>query len=66
LPQDHACHLVYRHGMDVTADGRSLAIASTTGALWASADAGESWVAVSRDLPPVAALRFVPAAAKAP
>ena len=62
LPQEHACHLVYRHGLDVAADGDTLAMASTTGALWTSADAGESWVAVSRDLPPVAAVRFVPAA----
>ena len=61
LPQEHACHLVYRHGLDVTADGQTLAMASTTGALWTSADAGENWVAVSRDLPPVAALRFAPA-----
>ena len=62
LPQEHACHLVYRHGLDVAADGGTLAMASTTGALWTSADAGESWSAVSRDLPPVAAVRFVPAA----
>lgn len=62
LPQDHACHLVYRHGLDVTGDGRTLAMASTTGALWTSADAGESWLAVSRDLPPVAVVHFAPAA----
>ncbi len=60
LPQDHACHLVYRHALDVSADGQTLAMASTTGALWVSGDAGVAWHAVSRDLPPVAALRFVP------
>ena len=59
LPQDHACHLVYRHALDVGGDGRTLAMASTTGGLWVSGDAGETWQAVSRDLPPVAALRFV-------
>ncbi|MBL8338967.1 MAG: exo-alpha-sialidase [Rhodoferax sp.] len=60
LPQDHACHLVYRHGLAVAADGRTLAMASTTGALWQSTDAGEHWEAISRDLPPVAVVRFAP------
>lgn len=60
LPQDHACHLVYRHALDVSADGRTLAMASTTGSLWTSDDAGEHWQVVSQDLPPVAAVRFVP------
>jgi hypothetical protein len=59
LPQSHAYHLMYRHALDVTADGRTLAMASTTGGLWLSADAGESWSCLSRDLPPVAALKFV-------
>lgn len=58
LPQQDAFHLVYRHGLDVAADGRTLAMASTTGGLWSSADAGEQWHCISRDLPPVAALRF--------
>lgn len=58
LPQTHAYHLVYRHGLDVSADGRTLAMASTTGGLWVSADAGEHWLRVSSDLPPVAMLRF--------
>ncbi len=58
LPQDHACHLVYRHSLEVTADGQTLAMASTTGGLWLSGDAGEQWQCVSRDLPPIAAIRF--------
>ena len=58
LPQTHAYHLVYRHGLDVGADGQTLAMASTTGGLWVSADAGEHWHRVSIDLPPVAMLRF--------
>ncbi len=58
LPQDHACHLVYRHALEVAPDGQTLAMASTTGALWVSSDAGERWHSVSRDLPPVAAVRF--------
>ena len=58
LPQHDAFHLVYRHGLAVAADGRTLAMASTTGVLWASGDAGESWQALARDLAPVAAVRF--------
>jgi hypothetical protein len=58
LPQGHAYHLVYRHGLDVSGDGRTLALASTTGGLWLSADGGRAWQALSRDLPPVAVVRF--------
>lgn len=58
LPQAHAYHLVYRHGLDVAADGRTLALGSTTGGLWVSTDAGEHWQALSRDLPPVAVVTF--------
>ena len=59
LPQDHACHLVYRHALVLSGDAQTLAMASTTGALWVSGNAGERWHTVSRDLPPVAALCFV-------
>jgi hypothetical protein len=31
---------------------------STTGGLWLSEDEGRSWSCVSRDLPPIAVLRF--------
>lgn len=58
LPQRHAYHLVYRHGLDVAGDGASLAMGSTTGALWLSRDAGDSWSAFSRDLPPILCVRF--------
>ena len=58
LPQQQCYDLVYRHGLDVGADGRSLLIGSTTGNLWASADAGERWQAVSANLPPIHAVRF--------
>ena len=58
LPQQNAYHLIYRHGMDVSEDGEALAIGSTTGALFVSEDGAESWTAVSRDLPPIYALRF--------
>lgn len=58
LPQQDAYHLVYRHALAASADGAALAIGSTTGGLWASEDAGDTWHCVSRDLPPIAALRW--------
>ncbi len=58
LPQRDAYHLVYRHGLACAADGRTLALGSTTGGLWISEDAGARWQNVSRDLPPIAAVRF--------
>jgi photosystem II stability/assembly factor-like uncharacterized protein len=61
LPQRDAYHLVYRHALDVAADGQTLAMASTTGGLWVSTDAGQAWQGLSHDLPPVAALRFAAA-----
>ena len=58
LPQRDCYDLVYRHGLDVAADGRTLLLGSTTGNLWASDDGGERWQAVSTHLPPIAAVRF--------
>ena len=52
-------HLVCRHGLVVGNDGQTLAMASTTSGLWVSANAGEGWHDVLRDLPPVAAPEFV-------
>ena len=59
LPPRPAYHLVYRHCLEVATDRVSLAMASTTGGLWVSGDAGEQWHCISRDLPPVAALAWV-------
>jgi len=59
LPPHDAYHLVYRHALAVSADGSALAIGSTTGGLWISEDEGQHWHCVSRDLPPVAQVRFV-------
>ena len=61
LPQENAYDLIYRHGLDVTADGKTLAMGSTTGSLWLSGDAGESWRALAEHLPPVFAVRFADA-----
>ena len=58
LPQSHAYHLVYRHALDVSTDGQTLAMASTSGGLWVSVDGGDGWQCVSRDLPPVAVVRL--------
>jgi hypothetical protein len=58
LPQQHAYDLIYRHGLAVADDGRHLLMGSTTGGLWASADAGDGWESVSQHLPPIFAVRF--------
>ncbi len=58
LPQQHCYDLVYRHGLEVAADGLHLLAGSTTGGLWASRDGGERWQTVSHTLPPIYALRF--------
>lgn len=58
LPQRHAYDLVYRHALDVDDSGDRLAFGSTTGSLWVSEDAGDSWETISTHLPPVYAVRF--------
>jgi photosystem II stability/assembly factor-like uncharacterized protein len=58
LPQEHAYHLVYRHGLDVSGDGQILAMGTTTGSVWISEDAGDVWTRLSADLPPVYCVRF--------
>ena len=59
LPPHDAYHLIYRHGLAVSNDGGTLAMGSTTGGLWVSEDDGALWHCVSRDLPPIAQVRFV-------
>jgi hypothetical protein len=58
LPQEHAYDLIYRHGLAVGEDGKTLLMASTSGGLWASADGGDAWQAVATRLPPAVAVRF--------
>lgn len=58
LPQAPAYDLVYRHGLTIDSTGTRLAMASTTGGLWASNDAGETWKEVSAHLPPVYHVSF--------
>lgn len=59
LPQRNAYDMVYRHGLDIAADGTHLAAGSTTGSLWVSADSGDSWQTVGVSLPPIYAVRFI-------
>jgi hypothetical protein len=58
LPARDAYHLVYRHALACADDGETLAMGSTTGGLWVSSDGGAGWECLSRDLPPIAAVRF--------
>jgi len=58
LPQEHAYDLVFRHALDVDESGDRLAFGSTTGSLWFSEDAGDSWTTASSNLPPIYEGRF--------
>jgi hypothetical protein len=58
LPQQHCYDLVYRHGLAVDADGKTLAMGSTSGGLWTSDNGGDSWRTVSTTLPPIYAVAF--------
>jgi photosystem II stability/assembly factor-like uncharacterized protein len=58
LPQRHAYDLVYRHALAVDETGERLAFGSTSGGVWISEDAGNSWSALDARLPPVAAVAF--------
>jgi len=58
LPQSDAYDLIYRHALAVSPGGDSLAMGSTTGALWISEDAGDGWSLVSAHLPPIAQVCF--------
>jgi photosystem II stability/assembly factor-like uncharacterized protein len=66
LPQAHCYDLVYRHGLAVADDGRTLLMASTTGHAWLSEDGGQVWKTVAAYLPPVYAVRFVPGGVQSP
>jgi photosystem II stability/assembly factor-like uncharacterized protein len=61
LPQRHAYDLVWRHALAVDETGELLAFGSTSGGLWISEDAGDSWTMPEARLPPIAAVRFAPA-----
>ncbi|MFQ5654013.1 MAG: WD40/YVTN/BNR-like repeat-containing protein [Planctomycetota bacterium] len=58
LPQRHAYDIVFRHALDVSADGRRLAFGTSTGSVYVSEDRGESWMAVGEHLPQVYSVAF--------
>lgn len=58
LPQRQCYDLVYRHGLALAGDGCTLLMGSTTGGVWVSSDAGDSWQAIPASLPPVYAVCF--------
>lgn len=60
LPREHCYDLVFRHALAIDATGDRLAFGSTTGSLWVSEDAGDSWTAAATHLPPVYCLAFAP------
>lgn len=59
LPQQQCYDLIYRHGLAVADDGKTLLMASTTGSLWVSENGGEQWQEISSNLPPIYAVRFL-------
>jgi photosystem II stability/assembly factor-like uncharacterized protein len=58
LPQEHCYDIFYRHALEVDESGKRLAMGSTTGHLFTSSDAGESWKQLPHFLPPIYAVRF--------
>lgn len=54
----HAYDLVWCHALDVDTSGERVAFGSTSGGLWLSEDAGDSWTMPEARLPPIAAVRF--------
>ena len=59
LPSENASHLVYRHCLEVDSSGRLLVMGSTTGSLWISEDAGESWTRLTAELAPIYCVRWM-------
>ena len=58
LPDENCFDLVYRHGMDIDATGKRLAMGSTTGNLWVSEDQGDSWTELSHNLATIYCVKF--------
>jgi len=57
LPQDQAFDITYRHALDQ--DEETLVFGTTTGNLYMSGDHGESWRALSNNLPMVHCVDFI-------
>ena len=56
LPQDNAFDVVYRHAL--ANRGQHLCFGSTTGNHYVSEDAGDRFVTVANNLPPIYSVRF--------
>lgn len=59
LPSDESYDLVYRHSLDIDANGDSLAMGSTTGNLWFSENGGQTWLMLSHTMPPIYAIKLI-------
>jgi hypothetical protein len=59
LEPNRKCYdIAYRHALEVDSTGNVLAVGSTTGHLWTSADAGHTFKRFDDFLPPIYAVRF--------
>ena len=58
LPAAPSYDLAYPHALDIDASGRRLAMGSTTGSLWATADGGGRGSPIATHLPPIAQVAF--------
>ena len=58
LPPPPAFDLVYRHGLEIDAAGKHLAMGSTTGSLWIGHEQGTRWQLVGGNLPPIAQVHW--------
>jgi photosystem II stability/assembly factor-like uncharacterized protein len=58
LPQEPGDAVTFRHALAVDAEGRCLAVGSSTGSLWLSEDAGDRFRCLSAHLPPINATCF--------
>lgn len=58
LPSEHAYDITFRHALDVDTSGKRLVFGSSTGSLWISENAGDSWTCLSTHLPQIYAARF--------
>ena len=56
LPQTSAYDVVYRHAL--ASSGEHVVFGSTTGNLYLSEDAGDTWHTVANNLPPIYSVRF--------
>lgn len=58
LPTEAAWDIVFRHALAIDESGQHLAMGSSTGGLWVSDDAGESWQCLGAHLPPIYCIQF--------